>query len=361
MQATPTTWRLLIESGWAGKQDLRILCGGEALSRSLADALLARASEGWNFYGPTETTIWSTAWKVIPDAPIAIGRPLANTHLYILDDQLQPVPIGVSGELHIGGLGLARGYLQCPELTAEKFIANPFSPDVPGRLYKTGDWARYQPDGTVECLGRIDQQVKIRGFRIEPGEIEAALRQHEEIANALVTARVDASGEKRLVGYLVTRDGPPSLGELREFIRAKLPAYMVPTHFVMMKDFPLTPNGKIDVRQLPAPEEMAAISLRNVAPRDEHERALGEIWQEVLALRQIGMEDDFFELGADSLSATRAFARINRRLGINLPLRAIFENPTVARLAVVARNAEPGSPSRPVMTRRRTRAVKLSL
>jgi amino acid adenylation domain-containing protein len=360
MQATPTTWRLLIESGWEGKKDLRVLCGGEALSRSLADALSTRADEVWNFYGPTETTIWSTAWRVMPDAPIAIGRPLANTQLYILDDRLQPVPIGVAGELHIGGLGLARGYLNRPELTAEKFIANPFCPDVTSRLYKTGDWARYQPDGTVECLGRIDQQMKIRGFRIEPGEIESALRQHEAVANALVTAREDASGEKRLVGYLVTRNGRLPMGELRDFIRAKLPAYMVPTHFVMMKDFPLTPNGKIDTRRLPAPEEMAARSLGYVAPRDEHERAMAEIWQEVLALRQIGADDDFFELGADSLSATRAFARIIRRFGINLPLRAIFENPTVARLAAVARNAEPASPSRPVMTRRRSRVVKLA-
>ena len=360
VQATPTTWRLLIESGWAGKKDLRILCGGEALSRSLADALSARAAEVWNFYGPTETTIWSAAWKVVPNAPIAIGRPLANTQLYILDDRLQPVPVGVAGELHIGGLGLSRGYLERPELTAEKFIGNPFSPDGTGRLYKTGDWARYQPDGAVECLGRIDQQVKIRGYRIELGEIESVLRLHKEVAHALVTAREDASGERRLVGYLVTRNGPPAVGELREFIRAKLPAYMVPTHFVMMKDFPLTPNGKIDARRLPAPEEMASRSLGYVAPRDDDERALAQIWQEVLALRQIGADDDFFDLGADSLSATRAFARINRRFEINLPLRAIFENPTVAKLAAAVRKAEPGSPSRPVMTRRPSRIVKLA-
>jgi amino acid adenylation domain-containing protein len=360
MQATPTTWRLLIESGWAGKQDLRILCGGEALSRSLADALSTRVAEVWNFYGPTETTIWSTAWKVKPDAPIAIGGPLANTQLFILDSQLQPVPIGVAGELHIGGLGLARGYLNRPELTAEKFIAHPFGPDGTSRLYKTGDWARYQPDGTVECLGRMDQQVKIHGFRIELGEIESVLRQHEEIANALVTAREDLSGEKRLVGYLVSRNGPPPVGALRDFIRGKLPTYMIPAHFVFLKEFPLTPNGKIDARQLPAPEDMAARPLSYVAPRDDQERALAEIWQEVLALRQIGVEDDVFELGADSLSATRAFARINRRFGINLPLRTIFENPQVAKLAVAVRSAEPGSPSRPVITRRRSRTVKMA-
>jgi acyl carrier protein len=266
----------------------------------------------------------------------------------------------VAGELHIGGLGLAQGYLERPALTAEKFIANPLCADGTSRLYKTGDCARYRPDGTVECLGRIDQQVKIRGFRIEPGEIESALRQHEEITNALVAAREDSSGEKRLVGYLVTRNGPPPVGELRDFIRAKLPAYMVPAHFVMMKDFPLTPNGKIDARRLPAPGEMAARSVGYVAPRDEYERVLAEIWQEVLAVCQIGADDDVFDLGADSLSATRAFARINRQFGTNLPLRAIFENPTVARLAVAARNAEPASSSRPVLTRRRARVVKLS-
>ena len=162
MQATPTTWRLLIESGWEGGKDLRILCGGEALSRSLADALLDRVGVVWNFYGPTETTIWSTAWKVVPDVPIAIGRPLANTQLYILDSQLQPVPVGVTGDLHIGGHGLARGYLDRPELTAEKFIINPFGKSRQRRLYKTGDLARYRPDGTVECLGRMDHQVKVR-------------------------------------------------------------------------------------------------------------------------------------------------------------------------------------------------------
>ncbi|HEY3861974.1 MAG TPA: amino acid adenylation domain-containing protein [Verrucomicrobiae bacterium] len=358
MQATPATWRLLIESGWTGRKSLRVLCGGEALTRGLADALLARTGELWNFYGPTETTIWSTAWKVDPEAPIAIGRPLANTQLHILDSQLQPVPVGVAGELHIGGHGLARGYLGRPDLTAEKFIPNPFSNEA-SLLYKTGDWARYQPDGTVECLGRIDQQVKIRGFRIELGEIETALRQHPSVAHALVVPREDSSGEKRLVGYLTTRNGPPPVAELREFIRSKLPAYMAPSHFVMMKEFPLMPNGKIDARQLPAPEEMAAGLRDYAAPRDEHEQALAEVWQEVLSLKRIGVNDDFFELGADSLSATRAFARINRRFGINLPLRAIFENPTVARLAAEVLKAGPAAAAGPSITRRRTRAVKL--
>jgi amino acid adenylation domain-containing protein len=358
MQATPSTWRLLIESGWQGKKDLRVLCGGEALSRALADELLPRTGALWNFYGPTETTIWSTAWKVVPDEPISIGRPLANTQLYILDGKLAPAPVGATGELHIGGDGLARGYLGRPALTAEKFIANPFGNDPKARLYKTGDWARFLPDGRVECLGRIDQQVKIRGFRIELGEIESILRQHPGIANAVVTARESQSGAKRLVGYLVSKNGPPSLLELRDFVQSRLPAYMVPAQFVLLSGLPLTPNGKIDVRRLPAPDEMAVKVKDYVPPRDERERALAEIWQEVLALKQVSIDEDVFALGADSLSATRAFARINRRLGIDLPLRAVFEHPTIAALAALSRNAQPGVAARPVIPQRRSRLVR---
>ena len=358
MQATPATWRLLIEYGWPGAKNLRIICGGEALSRSLADELLARVNDVWNFYGPTETTIWSTCEKVAPNEPITIGRPLANTQLYILDQQGRPVPVGVTGELHIGGDGVAQGYIGRPELTAAKFIVNPFRKD--SRIYKTGDSARYLPDGRVECLGRMDQQVKIRGFRVELGEIEAALRQHEDIADALVTAREDSLGEKRLIGYVVSENGPPALGALRDFLRTKLPNYMVPSHFVFLTEFPRTPNGKVDTRQLPAPESMAAKPRDYVAPRDEHERALAEIWQEVLMLDQVSVQDDFFDLGADSLSATRAFARINKRFGINLALRAIFDNPTITKLAVVVRDSAAGAGARPVITRRRSRSAELA-
>jgi acyl carrier protein len=204
----------------------------------------------------------------------------------------------------------------------------------------------------------MDQQVKIRGFRIELGEIEAALRQHPAIANALVTARTDASGEKRLVGYLQTRNGPPAENQLREFIRTKLPAYMVPAHFVILKEFPLTPNGKIDARRLPQPDEVAATERLYVAPKDDYERALAQIWEEVLSLPRIGRNENFFELGADSLSATRAFARINRRFGIDLPLRAIFDNPRVAALAAMVRNAESSSAPRPITARRRSQVLK---
>ncbi|HWQ90287.1 MAG TPA: amino acid adenylation domain-containing protein, partial [Clostridia bacterium] len=214
MQATPALWQLLIEAGWQGSADLKIIVGGDVLKPHLAAQLLDRCASAWNFYGPTETTIWSTAWKVQRSSPVLIGRPLANTQVYILNDRLQPVPTGSPGELYIGGDGLARGYLNRPALTAEKFIAGPFG----SRLYRTGDLARFLPEGDIELLGRLDQQVKIRGFRIEPGEIETVLRQHPGIVDALITAHEDAHGDARLVGYLITRNGPPPVSDLREFI-----------------------------------------------------------------------------------------------------------------------------------------------
>jgi len=352
MQATPATWRLLLEGGWRGNPNLKIFCGGESLSRSLADQVSNRCAELWNFYGPTETTIWSSAWKVLPDEPVLIGRPLANTQFYILDGKLRPVPLGVAGELYIGGDGLARGYLNRPELTEEKFIANPFGGAASRRLYRTGDLARYLPDGQVECLGRIDQQVKIRGFRIEPAEIEAVLRQHKGIADALVTAREDALGEKRLVGYVISRNGPPSPLDLRDFIRAKLPLYMVPTQFVTVQQFPLTPNGKIDVRRLPSPENDRISSRPYVAARNVEEQGLAEIWQEVLELKQVGIDDDFFELGGESLSATRAFARINAAFATALTLREILDRPTIRLLAELVASSKGSAPvNRPVILR----------
>ena len=337
VQATPAMWRFLMGFGWAGKRDLKLICGGEALTRKLADELSARSKDVWNFYGPTETTIWSSAWKVEPGEPVSIGRPLANTQLYILDQNLQPLPVGTVGELHIGGDGLALGYFNRPELTAEKFVASPFSKDKSERLYKTGDLARYLPDGKIECLGRIDHQVKIRGFRIELGEIETVLRQYSGIAEALVTARDDAVEEKRLVGYIIPRNGLVSIVELRDFIRTKLPLHMVPAQFVTLEQFPLTPNGKIDLRRLPAPENDLQPAKDHVPPRDAEEQNLAEIWQEVLMLRQVSADDNFFELGGDSLSATRAFARINKKFSMNITLREMFEHPTIAGLAAIVR------------------------
>lgn len=345
MQATPATWRLLIEAGWSGNENLTLLCGGEALKRNLADQLLTRAKAVWNFYGPTETTIWSTAWKVAPGDSVLIGRPLANTQLYTLDQALQPVPVGTVGELHIGGDGVARGYWNRPELTAAKFIPNPFSEGTGRRLYKTGDLARYLPDGQVECLGRVDHQVKIRGFRIELGEIEAVLRQHTGIAEAVVTARDDSFGEKRLVGYIISKNGPPESLELRDFVKSKLPLYMVPAQFVTLKEFPLTPNGKIDMRQLPAPENAQANHRQAVPPRTNDEQAIAAIWREVLTCNQVGIDDNFFELGGDSLSATRAFARINRNFGTAMTLREVLEHPTIRSLGELVSESKGRTPA----------------
>jgi fengycin family lipopeptide synthetase D len=239
--------------------------------------------------------------------------------------------------LHIGGDGLARGYLNRPELTAEKFVANPFVSGA--RIYKTGDLSRFLPDGSVECLGRVDHQVKVRGFRIEPGEIENVLRQYPAVAEALVTAREDHFGDKRLVGYVVSRSGPPSVTQLREHLRTRLPHHMVPAQFVVLKSFPLTPNGKVNVSALPAPEAQNGSSVSRVLPRTELEKALAGIFQEVLELKEVGIEDNFFDLGGDSLSATRAYARINRSFGANLSLREMLDRPTVARLADLVKSA----------------------
>jgi acyl carrier protein len=301
---------------------------------------------------------------------------LANTQCYILDPFLQPVPMGVAGELHIGGHGVARGYLNRTDLTTQKFIVNPFTaegapPDLnPGpspssssrdpasRLYKTGDLVRYQPDGLIEYLGRLDEQVKIRGHRIEPGEVEATLRQHNGIADALVVARDDGHGAKRLVGYVVSRNGPLTAADLREFVRQVLPAYMVPAQFVMLTELPRTPNGKIDRLRLPAPETAAA-SAMYLAPRDSLEQTLAEIWQDALGVRQVGRDDDFFELGGDSLSATRVFARITRRLGKAIALREVLENPRFSSLAQALRDS-PTSPARPPIARRPRRQIELA-
>ncbi len=355
MQATPATWRLLIEAGWQGRKTLKILCGGEALTRKLADDLLSRVAEVWNVYGPTETTIWSTAWKVRPDGPISIGRPLANTQIYILDRKLQLVPVGVAGELHISGEGLAREYLNRPELTERVFIENPFGDDADSRLYRTGDLARYLPDGTIECLGRLDRQVKVRGYRIELGEIEAALRQHPTVREALVTAQENGLGEKRLAAYLLPSNGAIQSDEIRGFVGSKLPLYMIPAHFIALDAFPLTPNGKIDVRRLPKPEAVCESSAVYAPPQNDDEKRLVEIWNEVLELERIGMHDNVFHLGCDSLLATRAFVRINVSFRTNITLGGIFEHPTIAAQAQIISKVK-GMAASPIIPRRRRAA-----
>jgi amino acid adenylation domain-containing protein len=344
MQATPTTWRMLVDAGWPGRKGLKVLCGGEGLPTLLAEQLLERDVELWNMYGPTETTIWSTTHRLLPGEPLTIGRPIGNTTLYILDAELQPTPIGVPGELHIGGAGLARGYRGRPDLTAERFIAHPFDATPGAKIYKTGDLATYRPDGTVEFLGRLDNQVKVRGFRIELGEIETALARHPSVRTAVVAVREDSPGQPELAGYVVTDEGAPSSTELRRFISNILPDYMVPSTVTRLDAFPLTPNGKIDRKALPAPARERTGNEGFVAPQTELERRLVEIWERVLDVRPIGVKDDFFELGVTSIVAAELFAKIEHEIGHNLPLGAVFQAPTVESLA--ARLDRPESDTR---------------
>ena len=340
MQATPATWRILLEAGWTGDPRLKILIGGEAVPQKLANQLLQRSASVWNVYGPTETTIWSTLSKLEAEqSTVSIGRPIGNTEIFILDKMLQPVPIGVAGELHIGGDGLARGYLKRPELTAEKFIVHPLNPDPKARLYKTGDLVRYLPNGNIEFLGRIDHQVKIRGFRIELGEIETVLRQHPGINETVVVAREDIPGDKRVVAYFIpTGDTAPTTAELRAFLKEKLPEYMLPSVFVTLKSMPLTPNGKIDRRALPIPDQAdLAPTGRFAAPKDVVESRLAQIWESVLGVRQIGVRDDYFELGGHSLLAVKLMNRIEEAFGKNLPIATLLQAPTVEQLAAILR------------------------
>lgn len=342
MQATPATWRMLLEAGWTGDKRLKILIGGEAVSQKLAGQLIERSGSVWNVYGPTETTIWSTLSQLHANSTVTIGRPIGNTEIFILDKKLQPVPIGVAGELHIGGDGLARGYLKRPELTAEKFIQHPLNSETlrPGpnaRLYKTGDLVRYLPNGNIEFLGRIDHQVKIRGFRIELGEIEAVLRQHPAINETVVVAREDTPGDKRVVAYFVaTANAAPTTAELRAFLREKLPEYMLPSVFVTLKSMPLTPNGKVNRQALPAPNQAdLAPKAEFAAARDDSEAKLVSIWESVLNVRPIGIRDNFFELGGHSLVAVRLMNRVEETFGKTLPIATLLQAPTIEQLATL--------------------------
>jgi len=347
MQATPATWRMLIEAGWQSSPELKILVGGEAVPHKLANQLLQRASSVWNMYGPTETTIWSTVRKFeLGEAGVSIGRPIANTEIFILDKVMQPVPVGVAGELLIGGDGLAKGYLKRPELTAEKFIAHPFSQEPEARLYRTGDLVRYLPNGDIEFLGRIDHQVKIRGFRIELGEIEAVLRQHPGVNETVVVAREDVPGDKRLVAYLVpAREPAPTAGELRSFLKERLPEYMLPSALVTLREMPLTPNGKVNRRALPAPEQSELAARETlVAPTDVVESQLVKIWESILGVRPIGINHDFFELGGHSLLAVRLMQRIEQTFGQKLPVATLLQARTIEQLAAIVKQDGWSSP-----------------
>ncbi len=340
MQATPATWRALIEAGWAGDPALTILCGGEALPRELADQLIERSARLWNVYGPTETTIWSTAAAVTrEDGPVAIGRPLANTTTYVLGANGQPVPPGVIGELHIGGAGLARGYRHRPDLTAERFGDKPAAPGV--RLYRTGDLARQRADGALFCLGRTDNDEKIRGFRVAVEEIEGALARHPAIAAAAVRSWPDASGERALAAYVVASDGDrPSTAALREHLGTALPDYMVPSRFVWLDALPMTPNAKVDRKALPEPADMAAPAAL-VPPQGEAEQRLAGLWREILGVEAIGRHDSFFDLGGHSLLVARLLRRVADEHGRTLSMADFFH---AHRLDEMARRIDEDRP-----------------
>jgi amino acid adenylation domain-containing protein len=337
MQATPATWRMLLDAGWHGRPGMRLLCGGEALSRELADRLLGCGSELWNVYGPTETTVWSTIERVQPgEGAISIGRPIDNTSVYVVDARMQPVPVGVPGELLIGGLGVAQGYLDRPELTAEKFIADPFGARAGGRLYRTGDLARWRRDGRLEVIGRIDHQVKLRGFRIELGEIESVLVARDDVAEAVVVCREDRPDDKRLVAYVVPAAGDAAaidIAALRATARERLPEYMVPSAWMVLERMPLTPNGKVDRRALPVPEGDDAAVEAYVAPVTPEEIVVAEMWADVLGKPRVGLHDNFFDLGGHSLLANQLVSRMQKRFGGDIGLRMVFEAPTVAQFA----------------------------
>jgi len=343
MQATPATWRLLLASGWNEHSDLKILCGGEALSQDLANELLDRGSSLWNMYGPTEATVWGTTYQVTSrfldksqKAAVLIGKPIDNIQIYILDQYFQPVPIGVRGELYMGGGCLARGYLNRPDLNSEKFITNPFSDNPNSRLYRTGDIAKYLPNGEIEYIGRTDNQVKIRGFRIELGEIEISLAKYPDILEVAVIVREDSPDDKRIVAYIVPHYDAQELTvkNLNDFLGQNLSQYMIPSSFVMLDSLPMTPNGKVDRKALPAPD-ISSVLIRKefIAPSNPTEEFLASLWMEVLGMQQLpSIHDNFFELGGHSLLAIQVVSRCREKFSVELTLQSLFEKPTIAGL-----------------------------
>ncbi|MEL7037157.1 MAG: amino acid adenylation domain-containing protein [Cyanobacteria bacterium J06592_8] len=320
----------------------RVFCSGEALSLELHNLFFRKLdAELHNLYGPTEAAIDVTAWQCIRDSnssTVPIGSPIANTQIYILDSHLQPVPVGVPGELHIGGIGLARGYWNRPDLTAEKFIPNPFHPQQKAnRLYKTGDLVRYLNDGNIEYLGRLDDQVKIRGLRIELTEIEVVLQQHPNLKSCRVVVQNNHLNEQEIIAYLITHQTDIELNQihpnLTQFLEEKLPDYMIPAHFIFLEEFPFTPSGKLDRQSLPKPDQPTQKTSVYVPPQNPIEEKIVKIWQEVLKIEKVGIYDNFFELGGHSLLATRVNSRLREAFQIDIPLRTIFEKPTIFRLA----------------------------
>jgi amino acid adenylation domain-containing protein len=335
LQATPTTWHLLLASGWTPPPSLSLWCGGEILSPDLARALLAGGATLYHLYGPTETTIWSSLHPVTSPTAISLGTPLANTRFYLLDAHLHPVPLGVVGDLYIAGAGLARGYWQQPDRTAERFVPDPFSAQPGGRLYATGDRARFHPDGSLQFLGRRDTQVKLRGYRLELGEIESVLHTHPGVQQCAVVLHDQAGTDQRLVAYVVaSAPHPLSSRDLRQFLQQSLPDYMLPASFVFLDALPLTPNGKLDRRALPAPpQERPELEAGYVAPRTPTEQHLARLWADLLRVEQVGLHDNFFELGGHSLLATQLVYGVRNAFQVEISLLNLFETPTVAGLA----------------------------
>jgi amino acid adenylation domain-containing protein len=337
LQGTPAMYRCLLASGWQGDPHLKVLCGGEAMTPQLARELIPRCGCLWNMYGPTETTVWSTI-REIRDAEDAssIGRPIDNTQIYILDTCQKPAGIGIRGELYIGGDGLALGYWNRPELTAERFVPHPFVTE--SRLYRTGDYARYRASGDIEYLGRVDQQIKIRGFRIELGEIEAVLRQHPAVAEAAVVVREGDNEDKRLVAYF-QRGGEEGGGEeLRAFLKLKLPDYMVPAVWIAVKEFPLTPNGKIDRAALSSAQPITRTEEIDTTAADPLLLQLLAIWRQVLGAPNLKPSDDFFDMGGHSLLAARLFVQTEKTFGVRIPLGALVQAPTAEQFAAMLRD-----------------------
>lgn len=364
VQATPSGWRLLLESGWTGQKGFKAVCGGEALAPDLAAALLQCCSEVWNAYGPTETTVWSTFWRVAnPELGISIGRPVGNTTVWILDENQQPCPLGVPGEICIGGDGVTLGYLNRPELNAERFLDNNFDARG-GKVYRTGDRGRWLADGTLEHLGRLDFQVKVRGYRVELGEIETNLLAIPTVARAVAMAREDRPGDVRLVAYIVAPHGANvAEADLRQHLQKILPEYFIPQHFVILPAIPLLPNGKVDRKALPAPN--APKNDRQYAPpRNDQEKAVAKIMEDALGLPGVSINDDFFALGGHSLLAAQLTARINREFNIKLTLRTLFDAPTVERLTEkiqAEQSAGTVASEAPIVSRAEQRKAPLSI
>jgi acyl carrier protein len=328
----------LLAENWKDDHKLKVLCGGEPFPKDMLKDILERASTVWNMYGPTETTVWSICCQIVDaEESIHIGKPIGNTQTYVLTESMQIAPIGVIGELYIGGDGVTHGYLNRPELTADRFVKNPFSNNGSGHFYGTGDLARVLPDGNIECLGRIDNQIKLRGFRIELGELESVLSNHPSVDKCVAAVREDQPGDARLVGYVVPKTGMEiRASDLKNHLRTKLPDYMVPQHFVELEELPLTPAGKVDSKHLPSPDQTSSHKTDGfVAPRDTLEVQLATLWKKTIGVESIGVTDNFFDIGGHSLLAVRLFSHIEKMIGAKLPLALLYQAPTVEQLSAI--------------------------